>query len=443
MEEQYPWMTAQPRSFWRNKEHCRQYLSWLGEQLGFVSSEEFYHLSRDVVNSNFGEELLPQFQDSVAKLVMDIFNDQPWMPWKFDEQPVHLWHQSRYCRDYLEWLGKELGYTDYEDWYNIQPEDFLDNHGQELWAQNKENPYKILKEAFPHFDWNPWLFEHLPLAFLDSEQQLRSWLKWMIDGLCPEGSDDLYAVTPDDLAKADTRHWLISKPEITLEAIAKLLFPEHNWLSWKFQDCPEAFWADHENCQRYLEWLASVYQIHAAEEWYQIGRVEITEHDGTGLLRRYHNSAPLAIMSVLASFPWEPSRFKDHCHRHQRLRETLTELFGNEHCQEHYQPEKGISAIQYFLPSLGIALELLTEDYVYPVLALGGKPTLAARKQEQKQKKSFLKQTGKIFVEIPPDVIPDAVTLKQRLSSFHKQIVFREHQSIAQYQLPFNISEPS
>lgn len=37
--------------------------------------------------------------------------------------PKHFWKEVTNQREFFDWLGKEMGYKNMEDWYNISPED--------------------------------------------------------------------------------------------------------------------------------------------------------------------------------------------------------------------------------------------------------------------------------------------------------------------------------
>jgi hypothetical protein len=53
------------------------------------------------------------------------------------------------------------------------------------------------------------------------------------------------------------------------------VFPEYNWLPWKFSRTPRNFWIDVNNQIKYIEWLGKLKNINKKEDWYEIiGKVK-------------------------------------------------------------------------------------------------------------------------------------------------------------------------
>ena len=60
-------------------------------------------------------------------------NQYQFLPWKFIcGVPRKFWDDITNHKLYLEWLGKELGYTYMEDWYKLTKKILEDNYGSGL-----------------------------------------------------------------------------------------------------------------------------------------------------------------------------------------------------------------------------------------------------------------------------------------------------------------------
>ena len=67
------------------------------------------------------------------------------------------WKNIKNHKIYMKWLGKKLGYTCMEDWYNISKKDFKDNYGGGLLSSKYNNcPIKLLKALFTDYKWLLW-----------------------------------------------------------------------------------------------------------------------------------------------------------------------------------------------------------------------------------------------------------------------------------------------
>jgi len=52
-----------------------------------------------------------------------IYPDFDWIIWKFNHVPNGFWKEKRNHRKFFDWVGKQLGFKSFEDWYNITHED--------------------------------------------------------------------------------------------------------------------------------------------------------------------------------------------------------------------------------------------------------------------------------------------------------------------------------
>ncbi len=65
----------------------------------------------------------------------------------------------------MEWLGKHLGYSTMEDWYQIKPEDFTNNGGKGLLSLYENSIHNTLEFVFPMHGWISWKYQHLPSGY--------------------------------------------------------------------------------------------------------------------------------------------------------------------------------------------------------------------------------------------------------------------------------------
>jgi hypothetical protein len=55
-------------------------------------------------------------------------------------------------------------------------------------------------------------------------------------------------------------------PSYLLSAV----FPEQNWLEWKFEQCPKNFWESGKNRRKFLEWASHELKIKELSDWYNV-----------------------------------------------------------------------------------------------------------------------------------------------------------------------------
>lgn len=85
----------------------------------------------------------------------------------------------------------------------------------------------------------------------------------------------------------------------------KTVYPEYNWIPWKFRGhhVPRGFWQHSSNHKLFLEWLAGHLNIKTPEDWYQITTSQVQSNGGTSLLNLYEGINSLECLLMM----------QDHC----------------------------------------------------------------------------------------------------------------------------------
>jgi hypothetical protein len=86
-----------------------------------------------------------------------------------------IWTKKENQRTFFSLLGKELGYTQMEDWYNLKKEDVEKYGGKALLNKFYDNsPLKALQLVYPEHTWCAWKFDDkLPVGFWESKGNQR------------------------------------------------------------------------------------------------------------------------------------------------------------------------------------------------------------------------------------------------------------------------------
>ncbi len=57
----------------------------------------------------------------------------------------------------------------------------------------------------------------------------------------------------------------------SLPQLLTLVYPEYEWLPWRFQHpVPTGFWKDEGNQIKFVEWAGTQFQIKEMSDWYKI-----------------------------------------------------------------------------------------------------------------------------------------------------------------------------
>lgn len=56
----------------------------------------------------------------------------------------------------------------------------------------------------------------------------------------------------------------------SLSLLLSTVFPEQEWLPWKFGKSPKSFWENHDNKVKFMGWLSEKLHIKNMEDWYKV-----------------------------------------------------------------------------------------------------------------------------------------------------------------------------
>jgi hypothetical protein len=87
--------------------------------------------------------------------------------------------------------------------------------------------------------------------------------------------EDWYVLTRDDISKNGGGGLLQSVYQNSLSTALRSIYPQHEWLPWKFKKVPVAFWEDKGNQNYFFSWLDKVLQIKDMDDWYRVSLEQI------------------------------------------------------------------------------------------------------------------------------------------------------------------------
>lgn len=133
-----------------------------------------------------------------------------------------------------------------------------------LLSKYKDSPSDMLSSVYPDSEWLPWKFT-TQKTYFDSVENQKKFLEWAGKQLNIQELDDWYKFSRKDL-----QNLCEIKSSITLSGMLIDCYPEHNWLPWRFEDCPKKYWDDVKNHRKFLEWAAIQLNVKDQNDWYKI-----------------------------------------------------------------------------------------------------------------------------------------------------------------------------
>eukprot|EP00026_Physarum_polycephalum_P002945 Phypoly_transcript_02954.p1 GENE.Phypoly_transcript_02954~~Phypoly_transcript_02954.p1 ORF type:complete len:796 (+),score=103.49 Phypoly_transcript_02954:213-2600(+) len=280
-------------------EDRRALLQQIGNTLQYHKNEDYYKLSQPLLHAHGGSSLLETYK-GVREVVITLFPEHPWEPWKFNS--TSLWESTEIKQKYMQYLFTELGYKTMEDWYKITLGDFRANHGTSLAQKYKNRASSVVMDIFHSHEWEPWLFQQLPPDFWDSREILLRFMHNLGDKLGYKTMEDWYQITSKDIRENGGKD-LLQKFKAPSEIVMET-FCEHLWHPWKFPVVPKKFWNSKESKLKFLEYLGQKLGFTEKEHWYGIRQRDFVENGGTRLLTLYNFSPSSIVMAVMTDHEW-------------------------------------------------------------------------------------------------------------------------------------------
>jgi len=297
-------------------------------------------VTREDFLSHHGRGLLNRYHNSPPELLTSLYPSSEWLPWKFSKTPKDYFTQKGNIIRYLLWLCKENGFAleDTERWYSMTYDDFSRNCGSGLIQLYDHSPQKLLTHALSELEWLPWKFSKTDSAFWADVANQRRYMHWLGEQLGKptfekdkrqekgkekkekeeeeakekKSMEEWYSISHEDLL-ANGGAGLLAVHNGSSYSILRTVFPDIDWLPWKFQKTPTVFWESSDNQRQYMKWLSGVLKREEGvpEQWYSITREDIYSHYGRPLLSLYGDSPQRLLASLYPNsnfLPWEFSK---------------------------------------------------------------------------------------------------------------------------------------
>jgi hypothetical protein len=229
--------------------------------------------------------------------------------WLKGPVPEGFWDDPKNRKEYMNWLGRKLGFQKIENWYKITGSEFYHNKGGTLLVKHGGSPIEVLKANFPEYEWLPWKFKQSPQGFWQKKGNCRAYMKWLGEQLGFERPEDWYAISYHDFEENHGKGLLIRVYKGSPSAAAMDHFPKYDWEPWKFANLPLNFWKDRSHRQKYMKWLGRQLGFSRPKDWYKMTGNHLKQNFGGELLKYFDSSPARVVMNYLPNRKWVPWLF--------------------------------------------------------------------------------------------------------------------------------------
>ena len=226
--------------------------------------------------------------------------------------PRDYWSNKKNVKIYMDWLAKREGYTTMEDFYKIKKDTFKNNFGGGLLTSNNQSPTKILFSVYPNYNWLEWKFHCTPRGYWDDKRNQKKYMEWLKHELGYTTMEDWYKLTQETIITNYGGGLIQTMYKNCYSTLLKSVYPNHNWLEWKFGCVPNGYWKKKNNQKKYMTWLKHELGYTTMEDWYKLTQKDLVNNCGSGLISGADGSVGShvnLVISVYTNYPWVKSKF--------------------------------------------------------------------------------------------------------------------------------------
>ncbi len=301
-------MNRLPIYFWEDEQNHKRYIQWLGRELGVEKMEDWYKVTIQDFYDRRGERFLEYYENSYTKALQTHFPKFDWKPWLFRQAPSGYWHDLENCRKYVKWFEKQSGFKSKKDWYEIRQDDIYALQGSGMLNHFACSVQQLVSAIYPDHDWKPWLFTQVTKNFWPQNENRIAYMQWLEKKLRYKKPNDWYRITKLDFIhnQGASLMQMGYKPI----ALIRELYPDQEWLQWRFIQVSQGYWKEKANRIAYLKWLKLQLGYRSTDDWFKIKNQDFAHHfGGTMLTDIYGGDVALALKELHPEREWHAWHF--------------------------------------------------------------------------------------------------------------------------------------
>jgi hypothetical protein len=199
--------------------------------------------------------ILKHFYDNSLVLALErLHPEQTWLPWKFPRTNNNFWPKMENQRRFFDWLGTELKLKSLDDWHDVHHDRVSENGGKTLLLAYGSSLMKALQTVYPEHPWQISRRPSLPHNFWKKQENQKLALEQFAKKNGFSTLDDWYKVKVETFASQGGGS-LLTLYNSSLIDLLKKVYPDHDWVMWKFGTVKHNFWKDDKNQRDFFDWL--------------------------------------------------------------------------------------------------------------------------------------------------------------------------------------------
>eukprot|EP01122_Echinamoeba_exundans_P010752 TRINITY_DN408_c0_g1_i1.p1 TRINITY_DN408_c0_g1~~TRINITY_DN408_c0_g1_i1.p1 ORF type:complete len:476 (-),score=30.93 TRINITY_DN408_c0_g1_i1:389-1816(-) len=222
------------------------------------------------------------------------------------------WNDLAVQKAEFDEIHKKLKLQSYEEWYSVKRNQVTELGGGGILKRHK-TLQQALEAIYPEHKWEKWRFKKRSLAArFDDEKALRTELERIGTAVGIKSMEDWYLIEYRQFVHHGAKAILRMYEDSPYKLLSKV-YPEHEWLPWRFKVAPHGFWPDIKNQRVFMEYLLKNIKgwkiPEELDKVYSLKRSEIRDAGGRTLLTYYDHTVSRMFAALFPDHQWEEWKF--------------------------------------------------------------------------------------------------------------------------------------
>jgi hypothetical protein len=208
----------------------------------------------------------------------------------------------------MDWLGKELGYKSWEDWYLLTNELLFDNAGIVFASKYKNKINLLVSTIYKEYKWFPWLFKNVDKGFWYNIDNQKLYMDWLGEKLGYKSLEDFYKIT-NKIIHENNGGTLANYYKSNIFNLLSAVYKDKKWIPWLFIQIEKGYWEKTENRKIYLDWLIERLKFNKNEDIYKLHYLHFVNNGAATLIYKFNGDICNLIQATYTNVEWERKKF--------------------------------------------------------------------------------------------------------------------------------------
>lgn len=222
--------------------------------------------------------------------------------WLNNRVPTGYWRRRTNRVAYVRWLGRQLGFSQIDDWYGLKNRHFIRNRGSTLLVRvYRSSVYAAMRDYRPDVSWKPWLFAKTPAGYWDDPENRRTYMLWLERKLRIRLPEQWYGLDESVFTENGAAGLFQNFYGGSMLTAVREHHPDYSWRPWLFRKVPNGFWADPDNRRDYYTWLRAQLGFRSNRRWSELTREQVKQTGAATLLHSRFRGSMSAMRAEIRS----------------------------------------------------------------------------------------------------------------------------------------------